>query len=139
MPSSKRRPEHCHVRSEIPAGDWGVRGDASLLHSAIENVVRNAIRYTREGTTVEIHLEKTEAPGCGEALVRVTIAGLAFRSMRWKSCFSHSTVWTMIAAGRRAELAWGWPSPNAQCGSTAAASPPRTGPAAASRSRFACL
>ena len=66
---------HCHVRSEIPAGSWEVRGDASLLHSAIENVVRNAIRYTREGTTVEIHLEKTEAAGGAEAVVRVTDCG----------------------------------------------------------------
>ncbi len=53
---------HCHVRSDIPAGNWEVRGEASLLHSAIENVVRNAIRYTREGTTVEIHLEKKNSP-----------------------------------------------------------------------------
>ena len=67
---------HCHVRSEIPAGSWEVRGDASLLHSAIENVVRNAIRYTREGTAVEIHLEKTEtATGGAEAVVRVTDCG----------------------------------------------------------------
>jgi two-component system sensor histidine kinase CpxA len=67
---------HCHVRSDIPAGNWAVRGDASLLHSAIENVVRNAIRYTREGTAVEIHLEKTEtAAGGAEAVVRVTDCG----------------------------------------------------------------
>jgi signal transduction histidine kinase len=66
---------HCHVRSEIPAGSWGVRGDASLLHSAIENVVRNAIRYTREGTTVEIHLEKAEDAGGDQAVVRVTDCG----------------------------------------------------------------
>jgi two-component system sensor histidine kinase CpxA len=66
---------HCHVRSEIPAGSWGVRGDASLLHSAIENVVRNAIRYTREGTTIEIHLEKTEGTGGEEAVVQVTDCG----------------------------------------------------------------
>src|ERR1700683_3969900 len=67
---------HCHVRSEIPAGLWGVRGDASLLHSAIENVVRNAIRYTREGTTVEVHLEKTKSASAGEeAVVRVTDCG----------------------------------------------------------------
>jgi two-component system, OmpR family, sensor histidine kinase CpxA len=66
---------HCHVHSEIPEGSWGVNGDASLLHSAIENVVRNAIRYTREGTTVEIHLEKTESAGDGEAVVRVTDSG----------------------------------------------------------------
>jgi len=66
---------HSHVHSEIPSGSWGVRGDASLLHSAIENVVRNAIRYTREGTTVEIHLEKTESAGGEEAVVRVTDCG----------------------------------------------------------------
>ena len=30
-----------------------MRGNASLLHSAVENVVRNAIRYTQEGTSVE--------------------------------------------------------------------------------------
>ena len=66
---------HCHVRSEIPAGSWGVRGDVSLLHSAVENVVRNAIRYTREGTTVEIHLERRRSAGGEEALVRVTDCG----------------------------------------------------------------
>ena len=49
---------HCHVRGNLPPGNWAVRGEASLLHSAIENVVRNAIRYTHERTTVEIHLEK---------------------------------------------------------------------------------
>ena len=67
---------HCHVRTEIPPGNWAVRGDASLLHSAIENVVRNAIRYTREDTAVEIHLEKTEnSAGGAEAVVRVTDCG----------------------------------------------------------------
>jgi two-component system sensor histidine kinase CpxA len=66
---------HCHVRSEIPAGSWVVRGDASLLHSAIENVVRNAIRYTREGSTVQIHLEKEHVEGGDEAVVRVTDCG----------------------------------------------------------------
>jgi two-component system sensor histidine kinase CpxA len=66
---------HCHVQSEIPAGSWGVRGDASLLHSAIENVLRNAIRYTREGSTVKIHLEKTIRAGGAEAVVRVTDCG----------------------------------------------------------------
>jgi len=66
---------HCHVRSEIPAGSWEVRGDASLLHSAIENVVRNAIRYTREGSTVEILLERTNGTAGSEAVVRVTDCG----------------------------------------------------------------
>ncbi|MFZ0947682.1 MAG: ATP-binding protein [Candidatus Sulfotelmatobacter sp.] len=66
---------HCHVRSDIPSGDWGVRGEASLLHSAIENVVRNAIRYTREGTTVDIHLERKENADGAEAVVSVTDCG----------------------------------------------------------------
>jgi two-component system sensor histidine kinase CpxA len=66
---------HCHVRSSIPEGEWGVRGEASLLHSAVENVVRNAIRYTREGSTVEIDLEKTENANGAEAVVKVGDCG----------------------------------------------------------------
>src|SRR5579864_3992577 len=50
---------HCHVRASIPEGNWMVRGNASLLHSAVENVIRNAIRYTQEGSPVEVEL-------CGE-------------------------------------------------------------------------
>ncbi|MFY9912860.1 MAG: ATP-binding protein [Candidatus Sulfotelmatobacter sp.] len=66
---------HCHVHSDIPEGNWAVRGDVSLLHSAIENVVRNAIRYTRDGSTVEIHLEKSETSRPAEAVIRVTDCG----------------------------------------------------------------
>jgi two-component system sensor histidine kinase CpxA len=66
---------HCHVNSQIPAGSWEVRGDASLLHSAIENVVRNAIRYTRDGSMVEIHLERKKSAAGSEAVVRVTDCG----------------------------------------------------------------
>jgi len=62
---------HCHVHTSIPEGDWGVRGNDSLLHSAVENVVRNAIRYTQEGTTVEIELTR-EGP---EAVLKVSDAG----------------------------------------------------------------
>jgi two-component system sensor histidine kinase CpxA len=66
---------HCHVNSQIPAGSWEVRGDASLLHSALENVVRNAIRYTRDGSMVEIHLERKKSAAGSEAVVRVTDCG----------------------------------------------------------------
>ncbi|MGA2390591.1 MAG: ATP-binding protein [Candidatus Sulfotelmatobacter sp.] len=66
---------HCHVRSEIQAGNWAVRGEDSLLHSAIENVVRNAIRYTREGSTVEIRLERKNSPAGAEAVVGVADCG----------------------------------------------------------------
>ena len=37
-----------------------VSGNPELLHSAIENVVRNATRYTREGTEVEVRLARSE-------------------------------------------------------------------------------
>lgn len=45
-----------------------VRGNAELLHSAIENVVRNAVRYTEAGTPVEVVLEPE-----GESSVRLTV------------------------------------------------------------------
>jgi two-component system sensor histidine kinase CpxA len=66
---------HCHVRSEIPEGTWAVPGEASLLHSAIENVVRNAIRYTREGSTVQISLERIEDSLGTQALIKVADCG----------------------------------------------------------------
>ena len=66
---------HCHVHCVIHEGDWGVSGDASLLHSAIENVVRNAIRYTREGTSAEIQLDRAEQSQGAEAVLRVSDSG----------------------------------------------------------------
>ena len=38
-------------------GQYFVQGNAELLHSAIENLVRNAIRYTEPRTSVEVLLE----------------------------------------------------------------------------------
>ncbi len=66
---------HCHVRAMMADGDWKVRGNASLLHSAVENVVRNAIRYTQEGTTVDVDLSSVEAPNGREAVLRVSDLG----------------------------------------------------------------
>ena len=61
---------HCDVDVAV-VDDCVVNGNHSLLHSAIENVVRNAIRYTQEGTGVQIRLEQGQA----EAVVRVTDSG----------------------------------------------------------------
>ena len=70
---------HCQVEATV-VDNCVVLGSASLLHSAIENVVRNAIRYTQEGTSVQVRLEQ----GVGiendtlqgpEAVVRVTDSG----------------------------------------------------------------
>jgi two-component system, OmpR family, sensor histidine kinase CpxA len=41
-------------------GDVAVRGKRELLYRAIENVVRNAIRYTEPGTEVEIRLAASQ-------------------------------------------------------------------------------
>jgi two-component system, OmpR family, sensor histidine kinase CpxA len=47
-----------------------VEGNAELLHSAIENVVRNAIRYTAPKTSVEIVLQRAEIGLFTELTVR---------------------------------------------------------------------
>jgi len=65
---------HCEVEVEI-AADCVVIGSASLLHSAIENVVRNAIRYTEEGTSVQIRLEPGQGPSGAQAVVTVIDSG----------------------------------------------------------------
>ena len=57
------------------SGEAGLSADVrvELLHRAVENVVRNAIKYTSEGTTVEV--TATRVPAEGEALVSVADRG----------------------------------------------------------------
>jgi two-component system sensor histidine kinase CpxA len=69
----------CQVEATI-VDDCVVLGSPSLLHSAIENVVRNAIRYTQEGSSVQVRLEEGIGPKSNgahgpEAVVRVTDSG----------------------------------------------------------------
>jgi two-component system, OmpR family, sensor histidine kinase CpxA len=54
-----------------------VDGDPDLLRSAVENVVRNATRYTTEGTTVEVRMERQQAANRDgeEIIVRVLDCG----------------------------------------------------------------
>jgi two-component system sensor histidine kinase CpxA len=66
---------HCHVNTTIAKGDWQVRGNASLLHSAVENVVRNAIRYTQERSSVEISLASEDGVAGPMALLKVSDSG----------------------------------------------------------------
>jgi two-component system, OmpR family, sensor histidine kinase CpxA len=65
---------NCRVERVIVEDCW-VMGAPMLLHSAIENVVRNATRYTREGTDVQIRLESAQGPNVPEAVIRVTDSG----------------------------------------------------------------
>jgi len=55
--------------------DCMVIGDPSLLRSAIENVVRNAIQYTREGTDVQIGLECRQGTYGTEAVIKISDSG----------------------------------------------------------------
>jgi two-component system sensor histidine kinase CpxA len=48
-----------------------VQGNAELLHSAIENVVRNAIRYTGAGNSVDVLLESANT--ASSAFVRLLV------------------------------------------------------------------
>jgi two-component system sensor histidine kinase CpxA len=52
-----------------------VEADPDLLRSAIENVIRNATRYTAEGTTVEVRLERQNGPNGEEMVIRVSDSG----------------------------------------------------------------
>lgn len=49
-----------HVQWHAPEGSIMVRADGELLASAIENVVRNALRYTPAGGTVELALHTND-------------------------------------------------------------------------------
>ena len=65
---------NCHVDAAGAEECW-VMGDPGLLHSAIENVVRNATRYTREGTVVEVRLTQESGVDRPEAVVQVRDSG----------------------------------------------------------------
>jgi signal transduction histidine kinase len=51
------------------ADEFLVDADPDLLRSAVENVVRNATRYTGEGTAVEVQLERQQAANGDEDIV----------------------------------------------------------------------
>src|ERR1700722_7527840 len=55
----------------VPEAALFILGDPNLLRSAVENVLRNAMRYTRPGTTVEVILQAVRANGAKEAMIAV--------------------------------------------------------------------
>lgn len=53
--------EAAAVNRRVEAADVAaatIMGNTALLHSALENIVRNAVRYTAEGTTVTVSLKR---------------------------------------------------------------------------------
>ena len=65
---------NCRVETAIKE-DCMVVGVPILLHSAIENVVRNAARYTQEGTSARVSLERGQGSGGPEAVIRIVDSG----------------------------------------------------------------
>ncbi|MDA8432048.1 MAG: ATP-binding protein [Nitrospiraceae bacterium] len=55
----------------VSAEDVTVAGSEEMLRRAIENVVRNAVRYTEEGTTVDVNIGRVRKEGRQTATVRV--------------------------------------------------------------------
>jgi len=55
----------------VQAVDVEVFGDPSLLRSAIENVLRNAVRFTAAGTAVEVFLRASPAGSANESVIAI--------------------------------------------------------------------
>jgi two-component system sensor histidine kinase CpxA len=59
----------------VSADKCSITGVEELLRSAIENVVRNAVRFTPEGTTVEVALREQNGSGDHFAVISVRDRG----------------------------------------------------------------
>jgi len=65
---------NCHVVVAV-VDDCVLMGNPDLLYSAVENVIRNAVRYTREGTEVRVRLDRERTPGGLQAIIKVSDSG----------------------------------------------------------------
>ena len=59
----------------VSSDDCSINGVEELLRSAVENVVRNAVRYTPEGTAVEVALQKQNGGSNNFAVISVRDRG----------------------------------------------------------------
>jgi two-component system sensor histidine kinase CpxA len=55
----------------LQAANVAVLGDPNLLRSAIENVLRNAVRFTRTGTAVEVALRINSVKSANAAIISI--------------------------------------------------------------------
>jgi two-component system, OmpR family, sensor histidine kinase CpxA len=68
-------------------GHCDVDANPDLLRSAIENIVRNAIRYTADNTAVDVKLECRGDGGGGQAVIRVSDRGPGVPSSELSNIF----------------------------------------------------
>jgi signal transduction histidine kinase len=59
----------------LQADSCMILGNEHLLHSVLENLIRNAIRYTPEGTAVELDLSRQFSAGAWHAVLFVSDCG----------------------------------------------------------------
>ncbi|MET0645639.1 MAG: ATP-binding protein [Pyrinomonadaceae bacterium] len=64
-----------------------IKGTQQLLRSAVENIVRNAVRYTPEGSAVKISLRCLRENGAGEAVITVKDEGAGVPEESLKEIF----------------------------------------------------
>jgi two-component system sensor histidine kinase CpxA len=55
----------------VQAANLAIQGDPNLLRSAIENILRNAVRFTRTGTAVEVTLRTNRVASADEAVISI--------------------------------------------------------------------
>ena len=82
-----------------------MEGSPELLRRAFENIIRNAIRYSPEGTQVDVSL--TRCPG-STSLFPCAITVRAFRKNRSPVFSILSTVSRRTAGGPAAASGWAW-------------------------------
>jgi two-component system, OmpR family, sensor histidine kinase CpxA len=79
--------ERDHAVNLTMRGRCFVHGSAELLQSAIENVVRNAVRYSTPDTSVDVHLERLEKPDSSFILLLVRDYGVGVPESELRNIF----------------------------------------------------
>ena len=83
-----------------------VLGDRELLRRAVENVLRNAVRYSPPKAKIDIVLKEKD----DTASITCEITDPAFLRLSWTRYSIHSFAWKNPEIRRREELVLGYPS-----------------------------
>lgn len=92
-----------------------IPGDRELLYLAIENVVRNGIRYTALGTHVTVRVAQKMIEGVGFATVSITDQGPGIPEADLPHISVLFIVLTGLAAPQPVVMASVWQLQNARC------------------------